>query len=81
MRVARPRGEVMINALDHNSHFACSLDSWNGQFVHDGRMDSHSPGHRDRGGTDQGHSRPKARGMTLATLFHRAIIGKESDDG
>jgi len=71
----------MKNALDHNSYFDCSLASWNGQFVNAGRMDSRSPGHRDRGGTDQSHSRPKARGVTMATFFHRAIRGKESEHG
>jgi hypothetical protein len=32
-------------------------------------MDSRSPGHRDRGGTDQSHSRPKARGVTMEPYF------------
>jgi hypothetical protein len=52
MLVAGSRQEVMKNALDHYGHIGPPLVYWVGHLVHDGRVHSRSPGHRDRGGSD-----------------------------
>src|SRR5512140_1073173 len=64
MNVAGSRQEVTKNALDHSGHLACPLGDWLGHLVHDGRIHSPSPGHRDRGGADQCH--PGTKGAVAA---------------
>src|SRR3989339_2173694 len=59
MDVTGSRQEVMINALDRSRHFARPLGAGLGHLVHDGRVHSRTPGHRDRGGADQCHSGTK----------------------
>ena len=52
MLVAGSQREVRDNALDHSGQFGCPLSGRFGHLVHDGRVHSRSPGHRDRGGSD-----------------------------
>src|SRR3989304_6276926 len=73
MNVAGSREEVTKNALDHSGHFACPLAPWFGHIVHDGRIHSRSPGHRDRGGTDEFHSGTKGPVAALKCISAAGI--------
>jgi hypothetical protein len=77
--VAEPRRGVMKNALDHSGYFACPLGAGFGHLVHDGRIHSRSPGHRDRGGADQCPSRSKGRVATMG-CFSAQGPGREGGE-
>src|SRR5665648_190957 len=84
MHAVGPRREVRKNALDHRGHFGCPLGARFGHLVHDGRVHSRSPGHRDRGGTDQCPSRSKGRVAAMecisqerrANMYEDVLKGK-----
>jgi len=66
--------EVMKNALDHSGHFACPLGAGVGHLVHDGRIHTRSPGHRDRGGADTSYSGTES--IVAIWTFAGSGIGK-----
>src|SRR5512141_3168194 len=79
MNVAGSRQEVMNHALDHSRRSACPLGAGFGHLVHDGRIHSCSPGHRDRGGADQCHSGTKGT-VAAPRCFSAAGSWKEGDE-
>src|SRR4030042_3683538 len=79
MNVAGSRKEVTKNALGHRRHFACPLGAGFGHLVHDGRIHSRSPGHRDRGGADQRHSGTKGT-VAAPGCFSAGGSRKEGDE-
>jgi hypothetical protein len=68
----------MKNALDHYGHIGSRLVYWFGHLVHDGRIHSRSPGHRNRGGADEYHSRSEGR---IATMERISAAGPREERG